>query len=1003
MTIAEFNPAGPAAASVEGGEPSSLKRKLKVAINPHLIDKNASGDKRLYADGWRNFELSAVELADVAGEGGAYCAQLTGARKAANFLASDVVSVDMDGARTVEAALADPIVQRHATFLYTTCSHTPEQHRFRIVFALPRTITAGREMAAATRSLALRLQGDLAATDATRICFGSSNAQVWMLGHEISAPLLEELIAQGIHPPQSDTADSTMAIASARSALPVQPDQPITLADGTAVPFSELRAPSRLYCPFHADRNPSAFTVTSKQGTVGIHCSACASTFWPPESANEVDFSAFERNVKQAAEYFKTHQDWGDLGRLMDLPKAIPGLTHSGIAIVSGTPAPPSLPDGVCFVKSPKGSGKTESLRALLSGTASVILIGHRRALIRQSCERLGLHCYLDEDGGPARRYGICLDSLLKVGPQHKYDVVVLDESEQLLAHFLSDTIEHSLGGGRDRLFVEFGRLVASAKHVVALDADLGYVTAETIAKLRSIGGRRRTKAGKKKKPAQASEHMPQVHIWINDVQSGAGRNIQIYESEPQLTAEMMQAVADGKRCFVTSNSKARIKKIHEVLRNEFGKDAKLIAVTADTVNQEGVKALIADVKIKALEYQVILTSPSLGTGVDITFPDEAKLVDVVFGFFGPKVNTHFDCDQQLARVRHPGEVKVWLTGVRFHFETNREVIKQDIIRQSLFKNLLVRYTPEGEPIYRNDPDPFIEMAALIKSEQIASKNNLKKHFIAHKKSQGWEVMHAEPDEGLTSAGKELLQLGAALDEARLIERLTKAPPLRWAEFSEIKERMESDGIATEAERWSLERTMIELHYRQKIDADVILLDDLSRYRGCVQRFRFITNPELLNSAVAAREIKYRYRFVKTSSETALAILRLLDRTPLFNEGRFDEEVVIDRADLSEFVQFAKENKSAVENLLELEVRRDVEQKPIQQLNGVLKLVGLRVIKVGAIKRAGEKIYRYRLDPEALAQIRQVIGARAKSGAWESVQHLHGWPNEEPGNEEVQV
>jgi hypothetical protein len=113
-------------------------------------------------------------------------------------------------------------------------------------------------------------------------------------------------------------------------------------------------------------------------------------------------------------------------------------------------------------------------------------------------------------------------------------------------------------------------------------------------------------------------------------------------------------------------------------------------------VNQQEVKALIADVKIKALDYQVILTSPSLGTGVDITFPDQEKLIDIVFGFFGPKVNTHFDCDQQLGRVRHPGEVKVWLTGARFHFETNREVIKQDIIRQSLTSRVTVWQHPSG-------------------------------------------------------------------------------------------------------------------------------------------------------------------------------------------------------------------------------------------------------------------------------------------------------------------
>jgi hypothetical protein len=33
------------------------------------------------------------------------------------------------------------------------------------------------------------------------------------------------------------------------------------------------------------------------------------------------------------------------------------------------------------------------------------------------------------------------------------YDVIVIDEVEQVLAHFLSETIERQEGGGRDRIF----------------------------------------------------------------------------------------------------------------------------------------------------------------------------------------------------------------------------------------------------------------------------------------------------------------------------------------------------------------------------------------------------------------------------------------------------------------------------------------------------------------------------------------------------------------------
>ena len=69
---------------------------------------------------------------------------------------------------------------------------------------------------------------------------------------------------------------------------------------------------------------------------------------------------------------------------------------------------------------------------------------------------------------------------------------------------------------------------------------------------------------------------------------------------------------------------------------------------------------------------------------MDITFPDNAKLVDVVFGFCEPGINTHLDFDQQLARVRHPGAVKVWITPRCYKFETHLDVVRYDIMRAGL-------------------------------------------------------------------------------------------------------------------------------------------------------------------------------------------------------------------------------------------------------------------------------------------------------------------------------
>ena len=89
----------------------------------------------------------------------AYAPQMNGPRCTANFLASDIASVDIDDAESVEAVLQHPLVRDYAGLVYTTPSHTEEKPRLRVVFVLPRTITKADQMKAVNRSLTLRLSG----------------------------------------------------------------------------------------------------------------------------------------------------------------------------------------------------------------------------------------------------------------------------------------------------------------------------------------------------------------------------------------------------------------------------------------------------------------------------------------------------------------------------------------------------------------------------------------------------------------------------------------------------------------------------------------------------------------------------------------------------------------------------------------------------------------------------------------------------------------------------
>ena len=72
----------------------------------------------------------------------------------------------------------------------------------------------------------------------------------------------------------------------------------------------------------------------------------------------------------------------------------------------------------------------------------------------------------------------------------------------------------------------------------MALDADLGWATFDTLTRMRPASGRTK----------------PQVHIWMNETSAGADRLIQVYGSERHLIGDLKASVAQGLRCFVTSN-----------------------------------------------------------------------------------------------------------------------------------------------------------------------------------------------------------------------------------------------------------------------------------------------------------------------------------------------------------------------------------------------------------------------------------------------------------------
>jgi hypothetical protein len=126
----------------------------------------------------------------------------------------------------------------------------------------------------------------------------------------------------------------------------------------------------------------------------------------------------------------------------------------------------------------------------------------------------------------------------------------------------------------------------------------------------------------------------------------------------------------------------------------------------------------------------------------------------------------------------------------------------------------------------------------------------------------------------------------------------------------------------------------------------------------------------------------------------------LLRLTPLMSEGRLNSEAVIQQSDLAEFTKALLKHKAVIETHLGIDIRRDLQAKPVQQLGRILRLLGLRLEGCGSNKQEGQKTYQYRLEPKSLASLKAIVQARKAPGQRQFGGRLFGCPESQNPNDE---
>lgn len=929
---------------------------MLLSINTKIVNKPA--DKSQHGTPFAAVDITVDELVNHITTGHAYSAQYRGnKRKSDNFAATGILAVDIDHGMTWSEALELPYLKFFASFMHTTATHTDDNNRFRVVFELEEPITDAVVYRKAITGLVEKLGGDRNTRDAARFFYGNSAAHIHRFGNCLPATEVVALVAISQIAGAQGSGFATRDNPSVRARAPFDSSLLVKRSDGIELPLAAITPNNRtIHCPFHPDQHPSAFVVFSNGGSLGVHCHACDTTSWigAPDMKPEDQWHTYYQ--RGAENHWWSWSD-DEESHLSVGPYCAADGTQVWMSDSKYLP-PISIQPGVTYIRSPKGSGKTEQLadivRQLKAQGKKILLVGHRRLLLNNLAARLGIESYLRRKARDGMDTSGCLAISLESIPRYiqpsvdKFDVVMIDESEQVVSHFTSTT----MSGTRLRSRNLLAHLVERAEYVICADADIGLLTSGLVYTMRG------------------QDHPD--HLILNRYQRVQSANlgnadtneISVYANESVLLDSLFQDVGAGKRCFVATNSKKMADRIHSQIKGQHP-NLRSLKITRETSSLIGVKRFTAQPATEFLKYDVVICSPALSTGVDITFPGGAALVDAVYGFFREDITTHFEIDQQLSRVRNPGKIGVWISNRTGPWETDPSVILDELHRNRDATEIIVDYTKEGHALFSDDK--ILDLIAWILSARRASLKNLKSLFVELRSSNGWQIQHVN-----TSSSTQLRKHAFDLEFA---EQIVSAPDFDQTAFDMKRSLFNSPrGIDVEGLAGIRRFDLKKFYGVDNVKLELVLLDDDGAFREKYNNLKllYINEHELAGPNKVLQKDVRDVRSIELASvdwanptRKHRLLTELLSAAGLLSApGVFSFTSPVSKRNLNSFVDAVWANRLDLESLFGLPVRKDLVEKPVIQLREVLKLIGLSLTKKDRHRSSGTVTDHYYLDQE---------------------------------------
>ncbi|MGE9755556.1 plasmid replication protein, CyRepA1 family [Bacillus inaquosorum] len=443
-----------------------------------------------------------------------------------------------------------------------------------------------------------------------------------------------------------------------------------------------------------------------------------------------------------------------------------------------------NIQPGLNLIKSGKETGKSYSTSAWSRNNRQLktLVISYRRNLLQALAKSFDAQYYEDLILGESSndtdrnmllrqsmRLVITPDSLWRLQGS-EWDAVVVDECDQTLMHFLSETM---LKSGRQILNVEmFAHLLSRASTQVMMDADLSDLT---VGFCNYIGLQSGT--------YHINEHKPRQ-----------GSTLFVYESPHHMLAKLKDKLLTGERHYYCANSKNQIINFDEKLQIAKRRghwNGEWFSVCSDNSTDDQTGEIVRDIDNRVGEWNALLASPSWGTGISI---NEGHPFQATWGRFGSNTGTVEQAHQQLARARGITEYHVYVDPTERAEPTDPDQILRLDLAEPDAETARFLKLEDGQLTFSSNL--FEWVYCHVKAAVNKSKNAFKGLFLAQAEAEGYSIVHVMKNKMLVTFGKQDAE--EASDRLRRLDMLSMVDA-NLLDDDQLRQAMHGDADQTQA------------------------------------------------------------------------------------------------------------------------------------------------------------------------------------------------------------